>query len=215
MKATKLAVFGAFLIAVSVIGAVSIHYLSPRADEAKEWKDAFNPNEQEYNTFSFEKSTQPIDATKSPSIHFSPTCDHWDTYKYQKYCENGKNKEREDRVASAEYLVKTEGSKEAAIEHMNQVLPKIAKNENGVDLPYLVWSFKQIAFDMGAAPAAIKNPHDTILDNYAMWHTNDYSQLSVLACGLIGLLFFIPLLWVGLWRVIGIAVKSAKKEMKG
>jgi len=87
------------------------------------------------------------------------------------------------------------------------------KNIFDFDYDYVVWEARQIAFNAGYPVDMIKNPAPVQFQILSSL-TNDHS-LSLFAAFFIGLFLLAPVAWVNLWRVVGIAIRTAKTEMKG
>ncbi|MCK7151382.1 hypothetical protein L8O47_10730 [Enterobacter roggenkampii] len=125
--------------------------------------------------------------------------------------------QKQDRVAIADML-KTKPM-EKRVDSLNNELVKIrkdieSKNNHTADIGYMVWEIKQIAYNAGVRQSEIKMPL-TIKEKVILWVDTETHFIAFIIACIVAFLSFVPLVWLGLWRGVGIAVRSAKKEIKG
>lgn len=82
------------------------------------------------------------------------------------------------------------------------------------DRNFIVQQVKQIAFDAGMKVSDIKSPVTT-KESVALWLEDNNAGVWLAIVGFTGFLMCVPCLWLGFWRLVGAAYRSAKKEMKG
>ncbi|MFH2945305.1 hypothetical protein ABK883_23930, partial [Enterobacter roggenkampii] len=66
----------------------------------------------------------------------------------------------------------------------------------------------------GQRQSEIKMPL-TIKEKVILWVDTETHFIAFIIACIVAFLSFVPLVWLGLWRGVGIAVRSAKKEIKG
>lgn len=171
-------------------------------------------------TYQDETATSKVNGLTFPDVKGALTFNYVD-------CKHDYNREqdfnlceyqqKQDRVSISD-LLKTKPM-EKRIESMNSELVKVRKaieadNNQDADINYMVWEIKQIAYNAGVKQSEIKMPL-TIKEKIILWMNQESLYIIYCIACLVAFLSFIPIAWLGLWRGVGIAVRSAKKEING
>lgn len=217
--AKSLASSGAILLAITIGSAVLFNNYHDHFSTLKRYEDAFNAEQ----TVKFEN----LDGYKKTDTAF-----------YQKACEKSPVPDAlpdwdclEQRRASRAGIVALMKTDLEAGTTVAQEQDRLSKNlrrvndyfhdqemkEKGydeTDYKFVAWQFEQINFDMGWKKSDIKNPLN-LWERYQVYSYNCFQNNTgwAILLGVIGFLMCIPLMWVGFWRGVGIAIRSAKKEV--
>lgn len=120
----------------------------------------------------------------------------------------------------ANWYMKNFPDKEKLFEHLNNNLKKALNKEVGntynVSAYYMVWQAKQIAEFIDGNADKIVNPLSVgqKLQGRAYELTNN-NALAEIGVTLFCFIMFVPAAWIGVWRLIGAAFRSAKKSVRG
>ncbi|WP_375753046.1 hypothetical protein [Enterobacter roggenkampii] len=197
-RAKELASLGGVILLV--LGCVGWHIMQNdnAIYYAQKWHDAF---EQE-PTLSFEKADPNYKG--EAGIYFSD-CDKSSSKYLDCVYEH-----KQSLLKFSEHAKGTKDPKEYLQRWKKELLPKIT-NDYEADYPYIVYELKQAAFNAGVSPDVIADPTSYLMRFYR-WLANDAYWIFFVGGG-VGFIMCVPFLWLGFWRGVGIAVRSAKKEI--